>query len=295
MNQATPRVSVVMPFLNPGPYFTPAIESVLAQDYEDYELILVDDGSTDGSTDIAAQYAHRLPDRIIVLGPDASRRGAAHARNRGIDGARGSLIAFLDADDLYLPDKLRHDVDALDANPDAAWVYSATRWFHEGQPYRNWTDRLGLRLNRCYLPPELIVRVLLEDRGDVPCTCAVMIRREPLLAVGGFHTGFALYEDQALWAKLLLAYPVRVTSGCRAWYRQHDRSSSALATTRGEYARTRAHPARHTFLAWLADYARANDAPAAVIESVHRAMRDTGGWVSQVRRKLRRLARFFPR
>jgi glycosyltransferase involved in cell wall biosynthesis len=282
-----------MPFLDAGPYIGAAIRSVMSQTYSDWELLLVDDGSSDGSVAIARELA-ASDDRIVLVAPDDARRGAASARNRGIAKARGSLIAFLDADDLYLPEKLARDVAALDANPTAALVYGATRWFHEGAAHRDWTERPGVRPDREYQPPYLLVRVIVEDRGDVPCTCGVMVRRAPLEAVGGFEQQFRLYEDQSLLAKVFLEYPVRVSSGCYSLYRQHDRSTSAAATARGEYSGNMPHDARRNFLVWLSGYARAKGASDAVMRSIERAMKDRGGLLSIVQRRLRRMARLAP-
>ena len=230
-----PHVSVIMPFLDAQAHLAQAVESVIGQTLTDWELLLVDDGATDDSPRIASNFAAREP-RIRLLPPDPARRGAAAARNRGIAAVQGEYVAFLDSDDLYEPGKLAHDAAALDADGEAAWVYGATRWFYEGERRRDYVERLGLRLNRRYLPPELLNRIILEERGDIPCTCGVMIRRSALEVVGGFEEQFALYEDQSLWVKLLLRYPVRVLSGCNARYRQHPASTSSAAVSSGDIA-----------------------------------------------------------
>lgn len=273
---ADPRVSIIMPFLNAEAHFAEAIESVIAQSFREWELVLVDDGSNDASPAVARAFAARDP-RIVVIPPDPARRGAAAARNRGIAVARGTFIAFLDADDLYDPDKIAHDVAALDADTQAAWVYGATRWFHQDGKGKNRYERLGVRLDRRYPPPLILNRILLEERGDVACTCGVMIRKSALDTVGGFEERFALYEDQALWVKLLLRYPVRVVSGCHAAYRQHGASTSSAATANGDYDRTGAHPARDAFLDWVEQYAKEQGAPPSVFRSLARARAANSG------------------
>lgn len=288
----SPRVSIIIPFLNASAYLGEAIESVYAQAFRDWELVLVDDGSTDDGPAIAKTHADR-DQRIVLISPDPARRGAAAARNRGIAAARGSLISFLDADDLYMPDKLARDVIALDADPRAAWVYGATRWIHENGHTRDHIDRLGVRLDRCYEPPEILARIILEERGDIPCTCAAMIRKGPLDAVGGFEERFALYEDQSLWVKLLFAYPVRIISGCHAVYRQHANSTSTAAASSGDYHQSAPHPARDAFLAWIRDYAVAHGAPDRVMRALATAERaNIGGFMPVLGRRFRRMSRF---
>lgn len=287
-----PRVSVIMPFLDAQAHLAEAIGSVIGQTFVDWELLLVDDGSTDDSPRIAHEFAAREA-RIRLLPPDPDRRGAAAARNRGIAAAQGEYVAFLDSDDLYEPGKLAHDVAALDEDGEAAWVYGATRWFYEGEGKRDTVERLGVRLDRRYPPPVLLNRIILEERGDIPCTCGVTIRRSALDAVGGFEERFALYEDQSLWVKLLLRYPVRVLSGCNARYRQHPASTSSAATASGVYSQTAGHPARDAFLAWVGDYAAANDAPPSVFRSLGRAKgANDGHFWPRAARTIRIMARF---
>lgn len=287
------RISVIMPFLNAQAHLAEAIESVIGQTFADWELLLVDDGSTDDSARIARDFAAREA-RIRLLAPDPEHRGAAAARNRGIAAARGEYVAFLDSDDLYEPGKLSCDAAALDADEEAAWVYGATRWFYERECRRDYVERLGVRRDRRYPPPELLNRIILEERGDIPCTCGVMIRRTALNAVGGFEERFALYEDQSLWVKLLLRYPVRVLSGCNARYRQHPASTSSAATSSGAYDQRAGHPARDAFLAWVGEYAMENDAPPSIFRSIARAKGANDGRIlPRIARRVRIMDRFF--
>lgn len=287
-----PRVSIVMPFYNAEAHIVEAVESVIAQTFPDWELLLVDDGSSDESSAIARNFAARDP-RILLLPPDPARRGAAAARNRGIAAARGEFVAFLDSDDLYEPAKVAQDVAALDGDPQSAWVYGATRWFHEGGHRRDYHERLGVRLDRRYPPPAILNRIILEERGDIPCTCGVMIRKSALDEVGGFEECFALYEDQSLWVKLLLAYPVRVASGCNAAYRQHSASTSSTAVASGAYSQSGAHPARTAFLSWIGDYAAEHDAPPSVFLSLRRAKDANDGRIwARLTRMIRVWTRF---
>src|SRR5262245_61406233 len=104
---ADPRVSIVTPFLNAQRFIAEAIERVLAQTYDEWELWLVDDGSTDTSSDIARDYARRHADRIrYVDHPGHEHRGISASRLLGLRHSRGEYLAQLDADDVYLPDKL---------------------------------------------------------------------------------------------------------------------------------------------------------------------------------------------
>src|SRR5438093_8888063 len=107
-----PLVSSIIIFFNAEKYFAEAIDSALAQTYPNWELILCDDGSTDGSTQIARKYAERYPDRVRYCEHEGHvNRGMSATRNLGLRHARGELIAWLDADDVWLPHKLARQVE----------------------------------------------------------------------------------------------------------------------------------------------------------------------------------------
>jgi glycosyltransferase involved in cell wall biosynthesis len=118
------RVSVVIPAYNAERYVGQAIHSVLAQTCPPHEIVVVDDGSTDDTAAVVCRFGE--PVRYLRQ-PHRERGGAAQARNLGVDAAHGDLLAFLDADDLWVPDKLQHQIDALDATPTPDLVFVMAR------------------------------------------------------------------------------------------------------------------------------------------------------------------------
>src|SRR5580765_6761452 len=118
--QRVPLVSVIISFLNEEIFLAESIESVLSQTYTNWEIILVDDGSTDHSTAIAKKYALSFPGKIIYTDHEEhSNKGLSYSRNHGISQSKGDLIAVLDADDVWLEDKLKLQVELMTANPKA--------------------------------------------------------------------------------------------------------------------------------------------------------------------------------
>ena len=190
----------------------------------------------------------------LISTSGAGPRGAAVARNLGLKAAEGDFIAFLDADDLFEPDKLQFELATFEQHPEAAMVYGPTRWWYPGEPERDWTEDMRGVAGRLDPPPLLLSRIVLLQKGHVPCTCAVLIRRRALDAVGGFDEGFRLYEDQTLWVKIFAHFPVFVSDICLARYRQHAGSVSAQAERSGDYHQIRPHKARTAFLTWVAGY-----------------------------------------
>jgi hypothetical protein len=251
-------VSIVVPFLNAERYLREAIASVQAQTWSDWELLLIDDGSSDASPAIATGAAVADPRiRVLARAPGAIGSAAA-ARNLGIEQARGEVVAFLDADDVYEPDYLEFGRAALDAHPEAMVVYGPTRWWHPGLEERDWIEDMRREAGRVHQPPALLNRVLLREHGHVPCTCSVLIRRGALEVTGGFDEAFQLYEDQTLWVKLLIRFPAYVSDFVGARYRQHDESTTAHAERSGAYSSDRPHQARLPFLTWVREYALAS-------------------------------------
>ncbi|HKC23928.1 MAG TPA: glycosyltransferase, partial [Thermoanaerobaculia bacterium] len=257
----TPRVSVIVPFLNAGKFLAAAIESVLAQKTEDWELLLVDDGSKDGSGGTARSYADRHPGKIRVLEhPGHVNLGVCASRNLGVREARGDLVALLDADDVWLPEKLREQVAILDAHPSAAMVYGHSKYWRSwmegaGGSAADHTPALGVELDRVHEPPTLALRLYPLAKGTAPCPSDLLLRKELVERIGGFeerfHREYQLYEDQAFLSKVYLNAAVYVSS--RTWdlYRIHPASCDAAVIGSGRY-----HEVRRFFLEWLEGYYR---------------------------------------
>jgi glycosyltransferase involved in cell wall biosynthesis len=200
-----PVVSVVMPLYNKRAFVRCAVASVLAQHYTDFELLVVDDGSTDDSVALLQQTFNDL--RITII--SQTRAGVGAARNRGLSQSRGSIIAFLDADDEWLPN---HLTDLL---------YLAERFPAAGI----FTCRCGYLLNN---------KILVHGtRMHTPClddyfaaggsklnqTSTTGIRREVMLDLGGFLEATPYGEDVEYWARIGLQYPMAFHPSCSAMYR----------------------------------------------------------------------------
>lgn len=254
-----PRVSVVIIFFNSERFFVEAIESVLAQDYRDFELLLVDDGSSDSSTRIARDYAGREPERIRYLEhPGHANHGMSATRNLGVSQSRGELIAFLDSDDVWAPSKLREQVAILDRLPEVDAVCGRARY------WRSWNggdDRMvqsGHVQGRPIAAPEALLRVYPLGRAKAPCPSELLVRRSAFDAVGGFEASFKgplqLYEDQGFLTKLYLSRTMYFADKIWINYRLHDGQCVAQARDTGSYDYVRSH-----FLDWLQTYVRRSE------------------------------------
>ncbi len=190
-------VSVIIPTYNSAAYIAEAVESVLAQTYPNIEIIVVDDGSTDDTATVIAPY------RSSVIYINQANRGVSAARNIGMRQARGQLIAFLDADDIWMPGKLERQVKFLARHKNVGLVFGDAELFD----VKGTVTSSFLRRNES--PMRLYTaEVVLEDTFkallvyNFICTCTVVITRACMEQVGGFDESLQSVEDRDLWLRI---------------------------------------------------------------------------------------------
>jgi glycosyltransferase involved in cell wall biosynthesis len=260
MDRSQPLVSIITIFFNEQKFIREAIESVFAQTYDNWELLLVDDGSSDISTGIARNYARQYPDKVRYLEHDGhENRGMSATRNLGIRHARGEYIAFLDSDDVWLPQKLERQITILSSYPEAALTFGPSQWWHSwtGKPEdleRDCLREVGGQADTLFSPPTLL-RLFLQKKARTPATCAVLMKSQMCRSVGGFEEVFrGMYEDQVFFVKLFLEGTVYISSESLDRYRQHADSHCSIADRIGPAHYLDCNPARQTFLSWLDRY-----------------------------------------
>ncbi|MDP6673510.1 MAG: glycosyltransferase, partial [Gammaproteobacteria bacterium] len=219
-NSSNPLISIVVPAHNAATTIKETIDSVLRQTLTDFELLIIDDGSTDDTVKIVANITDS---RVHCF--SFANEGPSAARNRGIERTTGEFVAFLDADDLWLPGKLAAQVDALRRNPDAALAFS----------WSDSIDEAGTFLKKGnHVPPEdsvyeqLIVWNFL-DNGSTP-----MIRRKTLSGAGAFDEGLRYGEDWDMWLRLAYRYPIICIPEVHVLYRVRQSSASSNVTQLAE-------------------------------------------------------------
>ena len=210
----SPRVTVLMPVFNRERYVEEAIRSVLGQDFADFELLIVDDGSTDRTPAILAAWAERDPRITIITAP--RNEGIPGALNRGLAQARARYIARLDSDDIMLPRRLAGQVAVLDERPDVVLVSCAY----------DLIDAHGTYLDtwRGDEPHEVMV-FLLNFYNIVGGGGQVAFRRDDVLAEGGYANEYPSSEDYDLWVRLLRRGRIVTLPLVGMQQRQHDARS----------------------------------------------------------------------
>jgi glycosyltransferase involved in cell wall biosynthesis len=257
---SSPKVSVIISFLNAQKFLGEAIESVFAQTLESWELLLVNDGSTDASSGLALQYVTQHPKRLRYFEHEAhGNLGLPASRNVGLRDAKGEYVALLDADDVWLPHKLEEQSHLLDSHPEAAMVYGSSKYWYSwtGKPgdcAKDFLQSPNVPLNIIHDPPSLLRRLLLGSAAS-PCPSDLLFRRDAVLRLGGFEESFShnfnMYEDQAFLAKVCLHAKVFVAENYWDQYRLHP--DSCCATTERE---GRQSSVELFYLNWLERYLR---------------------------------------
>lgn len=248
-----PLVSVIIIFYNAEKYFHETIKSVLNQSWQDFELLLVDDGSSDTSTKIAQSYANQYSHKIRYLEhTNHLNLGMSITRNLGISSAQGKYIVFLDADDIWFPDTLEEQVKTIESYPEVAMVYGGVEyWFSwTGEKHHQKKDRKrypSLPFNTVVEPPKLF-SVILQKRFTP--TGASIYRKKFVEEINGYENAFKdSHEDQAFFIKLSLRFETLAVHKCWLRYRQHSLSTCATYKRRGKVYQN-----RQTFLKWVKQY-----------------------------------------
>jgi glycosyltransferase involved in cell wall biosynthesis len=207
-----PKVSVLMPMFNSEKYIGMAVESILNQTFKDFELIILNDGSTDNSKKIVESYS----DSRIILIENTQNQGLARTRNRLISEAKGAFLAWLDSDDIALPQRLQIQVDFLEKNPNHALVASWARIIGSNNlPTGNFV--------KSYIPNTDLSALLLFVNYIVQSS--VMLRRN-LLPDEHYNLDSPPTEDYELWVRIAKKHPIAILNDILVDYRVHDSNIS---------------------------------------------------------------------
>lgn len=205
------KFSIVIPLYNKAANILATLESVAHQSYQNYELIVVDDGSSDGSAELVRS---KVSETVKLV--QQENQGVSVARNRGVKEAQGEIIAFLDADDTWEPHYLEEMASMVDKFSTADCFASAYQFIREGDKYID----PKIRFTKPIKEPQLINDYFaVSAKGDLPfMMSSFCVRRSVFIAVGGFPEGVPMGEDQDLFVRLALTGKVAYHPGILSFY-----------------------------------------------------------------------------
>lgn len=226
MKTQMPLVSVVIPAYNCAEFITETLESVYKQTYKNYEIIVVDDGSADGTKSALDPHMEKI--RYFYQ----ENKGTAAARNAGVEKARGELIAFLDNDDLWLPEKLELQVRALQKYPEACFVFTEGKSFDGSgllkdslipKHFRKWIN--SHNYDRSIFLRGWIFEEFLP--ANIICSAtSVLVKKQCLLDIGGLDEEISIGDDYDLYLRLARHYPVCLVKKCLYMWRFRENNQS---------------------------------------------------------------------
>jgi len=224
---ALPLVSVIIPVFNAAPYLRESIESVLGQSYPNMEVILVDDGSTDGSLEIMRAYG----DRVQLIQQD--RAGPGAARNRGVQAARSDYIAFQDADDVWMPGKLDAQVRFMLEHPEFGVVFGQFAFWNPDQNHRYPDPKLFLDRPETWEVKQPLSGSIYVDELMDSCIAMItpIVRREVFEAIGGFDEKLLGGSDYDFWLRATHRFLVHKMPLCLAAYRLQTKGVTGTPKT----------------------------------------------------------------
>lgn len=212
------NVSVVIPTYNRADLIAETLESVLSQTYQAFEIIVVDDGSTDHTTKVLESYCLNPKIRVLVQ----ANGGTASARNSGLRVATGDYICFLDSDDLWLPTMLETQVDVVERTG-TVWSFSDVEWFQpEASGVLGLSSKLGIPAHAGYVAHSLIM-------GNFIPSPSVIVQRSVVCELGGYDVTCVAAEDWELWLRIAAKHPIEYVQRPLARYRVHSQSKTAAA------------------------------------------------------------------
>ena len=206
-----PKVSVIIPTYNRQGFISDTIKSVLAQTYRDFEIVVVDDGSTDNTKKELEQFGSRIK---VVEQPNSER---AVSRNNGVGNSSGEYIAFLDSDDLWTQDKLENQVSLMDSNPEVVLTYGQCLRINGHGEKVNHAKR-QLRGANGNVFEDLLMRNFIASPTP-------LLRREHFEQTSGFQTKYIPYEDWEFWLRFSLLGKFQFLGRPLAYYRIHENQS----------------------------------------------------------------------
>jgi glycosyltransferase involved in cell wall biosynthesis len=226
MMRAAPKISINLCCYNSERYLRETLESIIGQTWQDWELVIVNDGSTDGTESIIREYQER---GYPIVYHHQSNRGLAFSRNQAIELSRGDFIAFIDHDDLWLKDKLEKQVRIIrEETSDLGLIYTRTDYFKDdGEQGEVPKKYLGTNL-----PEGRVLKALLLENNFITLSSAV-VSKESCVSVGGFPNHYQYAEDYYLFSAIASTYKVRCEQSVCCMYRIHDSNTTLAQKTRG--------------------------------------------------------------
>ncbi|MBS1517273.1 MAG: glycosyltransferase [Bacteroidetes bacterium] len=257
-----PKVSIITPLYNGSKTLMETAESVLSQDFREWEWILFDDGSSDNTKDIAKELCARHKGKILFFTHEGGRNhGTAYTRNRAVEKSESSIISFIDQDDIWYNNRLSHHLEIFDRRPDCAMIWGPALYWYRNRTFKQPVGMRGKGLESGRYEPPDFVEIFLSDLRGTPLPSASLVRRNEFEKVNGYEESIRGSEDIVLWLKLAEKFPIYYDDEILIKYRKHQDSTLRQASDSG-----RMDEWNLIFYKWVIDFLKRISADENIIE-----------------------------
>lgn len=229
-----PKISIITPLYNGGKTFRETAESVINQDFTDWEWILFDDGSTDDTKEIAGELIKSHPGKIFYFSHEGNKNyGTSFTRNRAAEKSNGDIISFIDQDDVWFKNRLRHQIEILEKHENCAMIWGPSLYWYEDREFCQPVGSKGKGLESGLYEAPYFIKIFLGNFWGTPLPSATFVRRKHFIEVNGYEESIRGAEDIVLWLKIAEKYAIYFDKEILVKYRKHTNSTLRVANQSG--------------------------------------------------------------
>jgi len=230
-----PKISIITPLCNGSKTLEETAESVFSQDFTDWEWVFFDDGSKDGTQEIAKKYEKEFPGKISYYEHSQNKNyGTAYTRNRAVEKSKGEIISFIDQDDIWFKNRLSSQLKLLETTDECAMIWGPSLYWYKEREFKQPVGYRGTGLRSGLYQPTEFIEIFLSDLRGTPVPGASLLRRKYFDEVKGYEESIKGSEDIVLWLKLADKYPIYYEDEILIKYRKHQNSTLRVAKDSGE-------------------------------------------------------------
>ncbi|MEO6695006.1 MAG: glycosyltransferase [Ignavibacteria bacterium] len=257
-----PKISIITPLFNGSKTLEETAASVFAQDYIDWEWIFFDDGSNDGTKEIARKYEKEFPGKIFLYEHEQNENhGTAFTRNRAVEKSIGEVISFIDQDDIWYKDRLSSQLTTLEKTSNCAMIWGPSLYWYKDREFKQPIGYRGKGLpTGLYHPPDFI-EIFLSDLRGTPIPGAILVRRKFFDEVKGYDESIKGSEDIVLWLKIAERFPIFYEDKILVKYRKHAGSTLRIANESGDMDKWDLD-----FYKWVIDFLKKTSAKKSILK-----------------------------
>lgn len=235
IDRMNPEVSILTPLYNGIKTLNETYESILSQDFDNWEWILYDDGSSDGTQELASTIAAKHKDKIFYFEHEGNKNyGTSATRNKAAEKSKSEIISFIDQDDVWYSNRLSRQLEILKNYKDCAMIWGPSLYWYQNREFKQPVGYKGKGLKSGMTDPPGYVKIFLSNFWGTPLPSATLVRKKFFIDINGYEETIRGSEDIVLWLKIAEKYRIYYDDEILVKYRKHSDSTLRTAAKSGE-------------------------------------------------------------